>query len=444
MRVSMAARWTVRSRAVESAHSAITPVAICADTGAPDGGVPAKSDWHRSCTLYRQVTIGVSVQVTSGAEAREHGSGRGWIIGAIAVLLVAGLLFFQFRKPAADAAAGAVKTVTIAGIAYPYEGRQVFSDLTGVVIREGWLRDQLRTRGVSLAFTPVPTAVGGPLINEGFSGRRIDFAAYGDFPATIAVAGGVPLKLVMPVGQGRNTYLVVREGLPATSIADLKGKRIALHRGRPWELPFSKLVDTAGLKLTDFTIVNINPSATPAALASSDVDAAFLMSDGLLAASKGAGRIVWSTKQAPPDWRMRAELFGRGDFVGAHPDLTQLVVDAYVRAAAWSSRPENENRVIRDAAQGFLPEAIIRQDYDGDGVAWRDRFSPLFTQAVSQHYRSVADYTYERGLVRTKVDTDGLIDRRFVAQALKDQNLQNYWQRANAARVTAAVPAGRS
>src|SRR6202007_2410130 len=98
-------------------------------------------------------------------------------------------------------------------------------------------------RGVKLAFTPVPTAVGGPVINEGFSGKRIDFASYGDFPAIIAVAGGVPLKLVAPVGQGQNVYLVVRKGLAARSIADLKGKRIALHRGRPWELPFSKLLD---------------------------------------------------------------------------------------------------------------------------------------------------------------------------------------------------------
>lgn len=369
---------------------------------------------------------------SSGAGASRSGAARGWIIGAVAVVLIAGLLFFQLRKPS-SASDGAARVVNIAGIAYPYEGGQVFNGLTGVVIRDGWLKERLRKRGVSLVFTPVPTAVGGPLINEGFSGRRIDFAAYGDFPAIIAVAGGVPLKMVAPVGRGSNTYLVVRNGLAATGIKDLKGKRIALHRGRPWELPFSKLVDANGLKLGDFTIVNINPSATPAALASGNVDAAFLMSDGLLVASKGAGRIIWSTKEAPADWKMRAELFGRGAFVDANPELTQLVVDAYVRAAAWSSKPENRDRVVRDAARGFLPEAIIREDYREDGVTWRDRFSPLYDPPVIGHYRSVADYAFQRGLVRAKVGVDTLLDDRFVRRALKDLKLEGYWQGRGAA-----------
>ena len=249
---------------------------------------------------------------------------KAWAIGAVVLIAVVALAAFQFRG---DGAATA-KTVTIAGIAYPFEGRQVYNGLTGVVIRDGWLKQELAKRGVELALTPVPTAVGGPLINEGFSGKRIDFAAYGDFPAIIAISGGVPLKLVAPMGQGLHSYLVVRNGLAARSVADLKGKRIALHRGRPWELPFSKLLDANGLKQSDFKIVNINPAATPAALASGNIDAAFLLSDGLLLEQKGAGRVIWSTKQGPADWRMRAELFGRGDFVDENPELTQLVVNA--------------------------------------------------------------------------------------------------------------------
>lgn len=321
----------------------------------------------------------------------------------------------------------AVKTLTIASIAYPYQGKQVFSGLNGVVIQQGWLKDQLAKKGVNLVFTPVSTAVGGPLINEGFSGKRIDFASYGDFPATIAVAGGVPLKIVAPVGQGQDVYIVVRKGLAARSLADLKGKRIALHRGRPWELPFSKLVDSSGLKFSDFKIVNINPSATPAALESGSVDAAVLLSDGLLVEQKGIGRVIWSTKDAPADWKMRAELFGRADFVDAHPDLTQLVVDAFVRAAVWSSDEANKAEVIRNAARGALPEQIVARDYANSGIPWRERFSPLFNPAVRTHYRSVADYALERGLIRHKVDADALIDGRFVDKALKDLKLEQFW-----------------
>lgn len=320
-----------------------------------------------------------------------------------------------------------VKTVTIASIAYPYQGKQVFNGVNGVVLEQGWLKEQLAKKGVDLVFTPVSTAVGGPVINEGFSGKRIDFASYGDFPAAIAVAGGVPLKVVAPVGQGQDVYLVVRKGVTARSIADLKGKRIALHRGRPWELPFSKLVDANGLKLDDFKIVNINPAATPAALESGSVDAAVLLSDGLLVEQKGIARVLWSTKQAPADWRMRAELFGRKDFVDAHPDLTQLVVEAFVRAAAWSSDEANKAAVTRSAARGAMPVEIVEKDYANSNIPWRERFSPVFSPALRTHYHSVADYALQRGLIRNKVDADALLDDRFVRQALKDLKLEGFW-----------------
>jgi len=382
--------------------------------------------------MDKAMTFSGALRVTYRNNAPFQSRVRNWLVAVMALL---GCAWLAGCGGSGGSTGGeAVKTVTIASIAYPYQGKQVFNGLNGVVIQQGWLKEQLAEKGVELVFTPVSTAVGGPLINEGFSGKRIDFASYGDFPAAIAVAGGVPLKILAPVGQGQDVYIVVRKGLAAKSLADLKGKRIALHRGRPWELPFSKLVDSSGLNLSDFKIVNINPSATPAALESGSVDAAVLLSDGLLVEQKGIGRVIWSTRDAPADWKMRAELFGRADFVDAHPDLTQLVVDAFVKAAAWSSDEANKEEVIRRAARGALPEDIVAKDYANSGIPWRERFSPIFNPAVRTHYRSVADYALERGLIRNKVDADALIDERFVNKALKDLKLEQFWAHQAGAR----------
>jgi len=342
--------------------------------------------------------------------------------GAIASFLAGGL-----AACSRAGSAGGAPIVNLASIAYPSEGKQIFNGLTGIIQRDGWLKGELAKRGAGLAFTPIPTAVGAPLINEGFSGKRIDFASYGDFPAIIAVAGGVPLKLVAPLGQGQDVYLLVGKGSTAGSIHDLKGKRIALHRGRPWELPFAKLLDANSLSFDDFSIVNINPSATPAALASGAVDATVLLSDAVLLEQKGVGRIIWSTRQAPADWKMRAELFARGGFIDDHPDLAQLVVNAYVRAAYWSAQDANREQVTRDAARGLTPEDIVRKEYAAATYPWKERFSPLFRPEVRSHYRSVAEYAAARGLVRGKVDSDSLLDDRFVRQALKDQHLDGFW-----------------
>lgn len=364
-------------------------------------------------------------------------------IAVAAVAAVAGLMLFQLLGLGREAVAsgGALpRTLTIAGIAYPHKGRQTYNGLNNIVIEQGWLRAELARRGVRLVWFPVPTAIGGPLINEGFAGKRIDFAAYGDFPAIIANAGGVDARLIVPMGRGQNSYLVVRNGLSATGIRDLKGKRIALHRGRPWELPFSKLANANGLTLGDFQIVNINPNASHAALASGDVDAAFLLSDGILLENKRQGRIIWSTKSAPADWKMRAELFARKDFIDGQPELTRLVAEAYVRAAHWSSLPENRDRVVREAARGDTPIEVVEADFDDPRVTWRQRFSPIFDASVGDHYRSVADYTFDNGLVRRRVDAASLLDGRFVSAAIRDLKLEGYWQ----AQAPTAGAAGRA
>lgn len=124
---------------------------------------------------------------------------------------------------------------------------------------------------------------------------------------------------------------------------------------------------------------------------------------------------------------MRAELFGRGGFVSEHPDLTQLVVDAYIRAAAWSAQDANREQVIQDASRGFLPVDIIRKEYASATYPWRERFSPIFRPDVGAHYHSVAAYALAHGLVHDQVDADALLDDRFVAKALKDQKLEGFW-----------------
>lgn len=366
------------------------------------------------------------------------------ILVAVAVVAAIGaLIAFQFAGRARSGAAGGQpQTLTIASIAYPHEGQQRYQGQIAIIQEQGWLEQQLAKRGVKLVWFPVPTAVGGPLINEGFAGKRIDFASYGDFPAIIAKSGGVDLRLIVPNGRGQNAYLVVRKGLNARTIADLKGKRIALHRGRPWELPFAKLLDANGLTLKDFRILNINPPASHAALASGDVDAVFLLSDAYLLEKKGVGRIIWSTKEAPADWKMRAELFGRGDFVDAHPDLTAIVAEAYLRAAYWSSLPENRQRVNEISARAETPLDVVEADQNDPRVAWKDRFSPLFDDFMVDHYRNVADYTYRQGLVRNKVDVDRFLEPRFAKEALQRLNLATYWQ-ATTNQASAAADAGR-
>ncbi|MBC9248884.1 nitrate ABC transporter substrate-binding protein [Pseudomonas alcaligenes] len=317
------------------------------------------------------------------------------------------------------------QTLRIATVAYANAGKVTFNGPAYVMDRDKWLEQELAKRNIKLQWVPAATASVGTFVNEEFANKRIDFAFYGDLPSIIANASGVSTKLIAPGGSGNHVYLVVPNGSSAQSIADLKGKRIALHRGRPWELSFAKLIEANQLGFDDFRIFNLNPQAGGAALSAGRVDAFFTLSDAFLLEDKQVGKIIWSSKQAPLDWKMRAELWGASDFVAQQPELTQLVVTAYLKAAYWSAQDANQDTYQNYLAQSGQPLSVLQREAAGE--PWSNHFTPLYDQALKQHYIDGIAYSQKAKLIRGEVKVDELLEPRFVEQGLKDLQLQHYW-----------------
>ncbi len=241
---------------------------------------------------------------------------------------------------ALPAAADPVKTITIATTATVVNGEAHYQATNQRVIDEGWLAGQLSQRGVQLVWVPVGGNTGAT-INEAFSSHRIDFGGYGDLPSIILNASGTRTQVVVPDGRGLDTFLLVPLNSTATSLKDLKGKRIAVHRGRPWFLTFLRLVEQSGLSPSDFTIVNIDLQPGVAALASGNIDAMFAI-NSYIVADKGLAKIIWSSK-GQPDKKIRAELWAAKTFVDEHPgpDSTRR---HGLRARAVLGVPGHESR----------------------------------------------------------------------------------------------------
>jgi len=329
--------------------------------------------------------------------------------------------------------------ITIGAISYFDNGKPEFIGAAAIIVEQGWLAAELKKRGIALQWFPVPAANVGAALNEGFANRSIDFAGYGDLPSILLNAGGVETRIIVPSGRGLDTYLVVPKDSTAQSIEDLKGKRVAIHRGRPWEVPFIRLLDSKNLSYSDFRIQNINPVAGAAALAANSIDGLYTLSDAFLLEDKRVGKIIWSTRAAPADWKMRAELWGSKRFVDAYPELTQLVATAHIKAAYWSAQDRNRDAVIHIATRSGTPESVVRRDYDSDPTPWRQRWAPSFDASVYEHYRHCAAYALDKKLIRKPVDADKLIDARFVEPALKELGLQTFWNEPATADAHAAT-----
>lgn len=343
-------------------------------------------------------------------------------IGVAAALLAIVALVAVAQRPWAKTAGAVVRIAYVGSIG---SSPAALSGTAALVDGDGWLRAELAKRGVALQWVPMPNANVGPMTNEAFANHSIDLAGYGDLPSIIANGAGIHTKLIVPGGRGTDAYLVVPADSPAKSILDLKGKRVAVRRGRPWEMPFARLVDSVGLTYADFSIANLDPDAGAAALVAHSVDALFTMATAYTLEDKGVGKIIWSTASSPREWKMLGGLWASADFVERQPELTQLVATAYVRQAAWAGREENRETMIRLATRNGTPESIVRREYQNG--SWRDRWSPLFDGPVIDHYEGAIAYAAEKHMIDHTYDFGPCYDERFVLRALDGLDLKDYW-----------------
>ena len=327
-------------------------------------------------------------------------------------------------------AAPPVTEIHIAGGASFQEGKIALVGYSAIIEQQGWLSEELKKKGIKLSWFPVSHAATGPMINEAFASKAIEFAGYGDLPSLILNASGVETRLIVPNGLSGagDTYLVVPANSPAKSIEDLKGKRLAVHKGRPWEIPLLRLLDSKGLTYADFQTYNIDPNAGAIALTTGNVDGLYtIANDAFLLEEKHVGRILWSTAEVADDWKMRTELWGAKWFLDEHPDIAQLVVTAYVKAAAWAANPVNRDAALKLVVRPGTPEVVIKRTYAGDDSQWRSRWSPVFLPSLTDHYRITESYAFDKKLVGAHVDIGHLIEPKFVNAALADQHLTQFW-----------------
>lgn len=343
-------------------------------------------------------------------------------VGALLLAVVALVFLSRTRRAEAETEARVVRIAT--GNTF-VNGKRVFTSLQAVIVERD-LFAELTRRNVRVEWVPISGAQTGPLINEGFANGTIDVAGYGDLPSIIANAEGVKTKLIVPTGRGSETYLLVPNDSTARSLADLKGKRIAIHRGRPWELPLSRLIDSLGLSYADFEILNLNTEAGASALAAKKVDALYTINAHLLV-QKGAGKIIWSTDQAPADWKMRAELWASAAFVEKQPELTQIIANAYLRAAHYASLDENRDAMLEILSRNGTPKDVLEKEY-GAGTEWKNRWSPLYDEPLFVHYRYAIDYSAKKKIIRNPVDFESMYDPRFVTNGLRELGLEGHWQ----------------
>ena len=131
--------------------------------------------------------------------------------------------------------------------------------------------------------------IAGPALMEGIAAGAIDFGTAGETPPIFAQAAGAPLVYLggePPAPRGE--AVLVLDGNPIRTLAELRGKKIALNKGSNVHYLFVKAIEKAGLTLADVTPVYLAPADGRAAFERGSVDA-WVIWDPFLAAAQASG-----------------------------------------------------------------------------------------------------------------------------------------------------------
>jgi sulfonate transport system substrate-binding protein len=151
----------------------------------------------------------------------------------------------------------------------------------------GKLESRLKPLGYSVNWTEFP---GGPQLLEALNVGGIDFGTTGEAPPIFAQAAGAPLLYVgyePPAPKGE--AILVPKNSPIRTVADLKGKRIALNKGSNVHYLLVKALEKAGLAYTDIQPSYLAPADARAAFEQGSVDAWVIWDPYLAAASAVTG-----------------------------------------------------------------------------------------------------------------------------------------------------------
>jgi len=168
-------------------------------------------------------------------------------------------------------------------------GYQKYGTLT-LLKGRGTLEKRLAEQGVGVKWTEFPA---GPVLLEGLNVGSIDFGTVGEAPPIFAQAAGANLVYVgNEPASPASEAIVVPKGSSLRTLADLKGKKIALNKGSNVHYLLLKALEKAGIAYADIQPVFLPPADARAAFERGSVDAWAIWDPFLAAAEKQLGARV--------------------------------------------------------------------------------------------------------------------------------------------------------
>jgi sulfonate transport system substrate-binding protein len=253
----------------------------------------------------------------------------------------------------------------------------------------------------------------GPQLLEALAVGSLDFGLTGDSPPVFAQAAGKELVYVgAEPPKPLSSAILVKADSPLKTLADLKGRRVALQKGSSAHYLTVRAIEKAKLQWNEFSPVYLAPADARAAFEKGAVDA-WAIWDPYYAATELDLKPRSLTSGSGLSNNNSFYLASRA-FAQAHPAVLALLLDELTRADAYVQSNRKES-------------AQLIADYSGLSLATVHLFisrrpnaptAPL-TPAIVADQQRVADAFARLGLIPKPVNVAEIVWRPSIASLAK-------------------------
>ena len=137
----------------------------------------------------------------------------------------------------------------------------------------------------------------GPAMLPALAANEIELAWMGEFPSVTGYANGMPIEILMMERiDFTNIRLSASAASGASSVNELKGKKVGASVGSSSHYHLLRALSQAGMKQSDITVVNLAPANMPAAFVAGQVDAALTWEPSIGLIEKAGAKTLATTR----------------------------------------------------------------------------------------------------------------------------------------------------
>ncbi|MCR9255188.1 MAG: aliphatic sulfonate ABC transporter substrate-binding protein [Alphaproteobacteria bacterium] len=275
--------------------------------------------------------------------------------------------------------------------------------------KKGWVEEEFAKDDIKIRWV---LSLGSNKALEFLRGRSTDFGSTAGSAAVVARAGGLPIKSVYVYSKPEWTALVTTKDSDIRTVADLKGKRVAVTRGTDPHIFLLRALDEAGLTEKDIKPVLLQHPDGYRALVGGQVDAWAGLDPHMAKGELESGTPLFYRNA---DLNTYGILNVREEFAAKHPDIIERVLKVYEKGRKFALANPDELRAVLVEAVKLTDDVAQKQLGERTDIT-----NPVIGQAHRETFVATGEVLKKIGVIKPDVDVkrtvNDLIDTSFLEQ----------------------------